>query len=55
MQDIQLLELSAEDFRCQVRHFQCLGFLVELTVSIENGAHGTKKLLLKPQVSIDFA
>jgi hypothetical protein len=36
---------------CLVHHFQCLVVLVELGPSIiENGAHGTEKLLLKTQV-----
>ena len=47
-----LLEFLAEAFRCHVHHFQCLTALVELgPSSIENDAHGIKKLLLKTQVS----
>ena len=40
MQNVHLLELLAED--------------PPGSQSIENGAHGTKKILLKTQVSEDF-
>ena len=40
-----LLEFSAETFRCHVHHFP------PGRSSIENDAHGIEKLLLKTQVS----
>jgi hypothetical protein len=58
MQNLHLLEFSAEAFWCYVYHYQCL--IVRVTVplglpSIDNGAHGTEKLLLRTQVSKDLA
>ena len=49
MQNLHLLEFLAEAFRCHVHHFQ------PRLPSIENGSHGTEKLLLKTQLSEDFA
>ena len=50
MQNLHLLEFLAKDFRCLVHIFQYLEVPVEPALpSIENGAHGTEKLLLKTQ------
>ena len=49
-QNLHSLKFSAEAFRCHTHHYLDNGndnYLV-------NSAHGTKKLLLKTQVSGDF-
>ena len=48
MQNLYLFEVLAEAFRCHMHH-------PSGPPSIENCAHGTEKLLLKIQVSEDFA
>ena len=61
---LHLLEFLAEAFRCHVYHYQCLAVPVDLAAirqqpvrmeppSIDNGAHGTEKLLIKTQISED--
>ena len=61
MQNLHLLEFLAEASQCHVCHFQYSENLTSLQPVppglpiIENGAHGTEKLLLKTEVSEDFA
>ena len=60
MQNRRLIEFSTEAFWYHVHHYQCLAVLVEQPVpsglsSIENGALGTEKVLLKTQVCDNFA
>ena len=56
MQILHLLELSAQAFRCYVHHYQCLAVpVLPGPPTINNGAQGTEKLLIKIQGSEDFA
>ena len=56
MQNLHLLEILAETFHCHVNHYQCLELAVPpRPPSTDNGAHGTKKLMLKTQVHADIA
>ena len=49
MQNLNSLEFLAEAFQCHVHHFP------PGLSSIKNGVHDTEKLLLKIQMSEDFA
>ena len=51
MQNLHLLDNSAEVFRCHAHHYQFGGH----GRTGCDGAHGTEKLLLNTQVSEDFA
>ena len=57
MQNLHLLEFLAVGLRYHVQHYQYLTVpaVPPVTPNIDNGAHGTEKLLLKAQVVKDFS
>jgi hypothetical protein len=56
MQNLHLLEYSAEESWCQIHHHQAWQFQWNWgSPSIYIGAHGTAKFLLNTQESEDFA